>query len=194
MSTSNYFYQLQSLYEAELEDLRTDSEGNHVLVPRLDEKRQSLGFLLHMMDSNPEMLVVAMHQAFQFSNAVTMDHLVALEQDELPTWDSLRNEIDIVPWAVDMVRTILNEPLGAKFMTIAAALEYLHHKTFAEGAHLHDPEGEVDERDAARSDRDGDHPMDAMEGLEDDEADARARDEAGNDWMVEQGFDRKENL
>lgn len=194
MSTSNYFYQLQSLYEAELEDLRTDSEGNHVLVPRLDEKRQSLGFLLHMMDSNPEMLVVAMHQAFQFSNAVTMDHLVALEQDELPTWDSLRNEIDIAPWAVDMVQTILNEPLGAKFMTIAAALEYLHHKTFAEAARLHDPEGEVDEHDAARSDRDGDHSMEAMERLEDDEADARARDEAGNDWMVEQGFDRKENL
>ena len=77
-------------------------------------------------------------------------------------------------------------------MTIAAALEYMHHKprTVAARAKAQDDDGEgkVD-RDDVRNER---HEDNRTEDHDEQEADARAREEAGNDWMVEQGFDRKD--
>jgi hypothetical protein len=196
LKTSSFFYHLRSAYQAELDDLRTNSEGHDVLSKRLAEKRGELNFLVMMMELNPEMVAVVLHQAFRFTSPVAMDHLVAQDADELPEWSSISDSIGIASWADEIVQTILKESVGEWFMTIAAALEYMHHKplTATERSQIegncenHDEDGEED-RDAARSQR---HDDNHTEDHDEEESDARAREEAGNDWMVEQGFDRKD--
>ena len=192
ISTSHFFHDLRSAYQAELDDLRTDFEGHDVLAKRLAEKRKELGFLVNMMELNPEMVAVVLHQAFRFTSPAAMDHLAAQDADDLPEWYSIADTIEVEPWAREIVQTILKEPVGEWFMTIAAALEYMHHKplTAQERAQLEDAddEGEVD-RDEVRNER---HEDNHTEDHDEQEADARAREEAGNDWMVEQGFDRKD--
>ena len=180
MHTSTYFHDLYSAYQSELDDLTSDSEGKDVLRKRLAEKRRELGFLLQMMEVSPEMVVVVLHQAFRFSQPAVMEHVLAQDADELPAWDSICEGIDIAPWAQEIVQTILKDSVGEWFMTIAAALEYLHNKplTAAERTQLAAQQAEND--------------SEGEEDLDEEEAEARAREDAGNDWMVEQGFDRKE--
>jgi hypothetical protein len=191
MSTSTFFLDLRSAYQSELDDLTSDSEGKDVLRKRLTEKRKELGFLLKMIEISPEMVVVVLHQAFRFTSPAVMDQLVSRDADDLPEWDSIKDSIEIAAWARDMVKTILQEPMGEWFMTIAAALEYMHHKplTAQERAQLTSPEDEEEDQDEVRNER---HDDNHTEDHEEDEAEARAREEAGNDWMVEQGFDRKD--
>lgn len=191
MSISTFFLELRASYQAELDDLTSDSEGKDVLKKRLAEKRKELGFLLQMMELSPEMVAVVLHQAFRFTRPAVMDHVLAQNADDLPEWDSLSDYIEIAPWARDMVQTILKEPMGAWFMTIASALEYMHHKplTAAERAQLASAEDEEEDQDEVRNER---HDDTHTEDHEEDEAEARAREDAGNDWMVEQGFDRKD--
>ncbi len=191
MSISNFFLELRASYQAELDDLTSDSEGKDVLKKRLAEKRKELGFLLQMMELSPEMVAVVLHQAFRFTRPAVMDHVLAQNADDLPEWDSLSDYIEIAPWARDMVQTILKEPMGEWFMTIASALEYMHHKplTAAERAQLASAEDEEEDQDEVRNER---HDDTHTEDHEEDEAEARAREDAGNDWMVEQGFDRKD--
>ena len=55
MKLSRYFQELMSAYKAELDDMRTDSEGKDVMRHRLKEKREQLPFLMAMMGENPEM-------------------------------------------------------------------------------------------------------------------------------------------
>jgi acyl-CoA hydrolase len=192
MTISSFFHNLRSAYQAELDDLRTDSEGNDVLRKRLTEKRQELGFLLQMMELSPEMVAVVLHQAFRFTSPAAMDHLVAQDSDELPEWESVSGTVEVAGWARDIVQTILKEPMGEWFMTVAAALEYMHSRplTAAERAQV-DAEDEdgAEDRDDVRNER---HDDNHTEDHDEEEADARAREDAGNDWMVEQGFDRKE--
>jgi acyl-CoA hydrolase len=192
MTISSFFHNLRSAYQAELDDLRTDSEGNDVLRKRLTEKRQELGFLIQMMELSPEMVAVVLHQAFRFTSPAAMDHLVAQDSDELPEWESVSGTIEVAGWARDIVQTILKEPMGEWFMTVAAALEYMHSRplTAAERAQV-DAEDEdgAEDRDDVRNER---HDDNHTEDHDEEEADARAREDAGNDWMVEQGFDRKE--
>jgi len=192
LSTSSFFHNLRSAYQSELDDLRTDSEGHDVLHRRLAEKRSALGFLVKVMELSPEMVAVVLHQAFRFTSPGVMDHLVAHDADALPAWDSLSNTVEVASWAREIVQTILKEPMGEWFMTIAAALEYMHHKplTAAERAQAEDEDEEgKEDRDALRDERHDDHHT---EDHDEAQADARAREEAGNDWMVEQGFDRKD--
>ena len=196
MHLSPFFHNLRNAYQSELDDLRTNSEGHDVLDKRLAEKRRELGFLLKVMEEDPEMVAVVLHQAFQFSSPGVMDHLLAQEADELPTWDSISDTIAIASWAREMVQTILNEPMGEWFMTIAASVEYMYHKPLSaqerEAAELvgdnADEEGKQD-RDALREER---HEDNHTEDHDEQEISERAREEAGNDWMVEQGFDRKD--
>jgi hypothetical protein len=68
-------------------------------------------------------------------------------------------------------------------MTMAAALSYLYDKPGAAGARADHEGGDEDlEDDDERQ----------PEALDEEEEEARAREEAGADWMVEQGFDRKD--
>jgi hypothetical protein len=196
IQTSPFFYQLRSAYQAELDDLRTDSEGHDVLRKRLAEKRQEINFLVKMMELSPEMVAVVLHQAFRFTSPATMDHLLGQDADDLPAWDAVRDTVEIATWARDIVQSVLREPAGEWFMTIAAALEYMHHKplTADERRRMESEDADGDEdgardRDDVRVER---HDDNHTEDHDEEEADARAREDAGNDWMVEQGFDRKE--
>jgi len=189
MKLSPYFIQLRSAYEAELDDLTSDSEGRDVLSKRLAEKRKELKFLIQMIELSPEMVAVIFHRGFSFKLPAVMDHLLLSESDELPEWDSLADAVQLTPWAQALAQEILKAPMGAWFLTVAAALEYMYAKPGARpvtaSADDEDTDGEGD------GDEDGDGDGDALE-LDEDEKEARLREDAGADWMVEQGFDRKD--
>jgi len=89
---------------------------------------------------------------------------------------------------------VLKQPLGEWFMSVAAGLEYLYHKVDARAsaAHASDEDGDADDHtgDDNGEDKDTSDGRDDMDSEE--EKDARARDEAGADWLEAQGFDRKE--
>jgi hypothetical protein len=191
MHISSFFLELRSAYQAELDDLSFDSEGRNVLRKRLADKRQELGFLLQLMDLNPELVAVVLHQAFHFTAPAVMDHFLTHNDDELLAWDSVQQALTIEPWAQPIVDQILLEPMGEWFMTVAAALEYMHTKPLSAANRA--PEAEKDPEDA--------HPESARPQVQedggariedDDDQDARTREEAGNDWLAEQGFDRKD--
>ena len=181
MSISPFFQELRSAYQAELDDLTSDSEGKDVLRRRLNEKRKELGFLVKMIELSPEMVAVVLHQGFRFTQPAVMDHFLTHDADELLPWDVVSEALQIEPWADAMVQEILKEPLGEWFMTVAAGLEYMHHKPLGKAI----PQAAADE--------DEDHEADASDAeLDEEEKEARAREEAGNAWMVEQGFDSKD--
>ena len=186
MSISPFFQELRSAYQAELDDLNSDSEGHYILDKRLAEKRKELDFLLQMMDLSPEMVAVVLHQAFEFHEPELMAHFITRDADDLLSWDALSEGVRIAPWAQPMVNQILAEPVGAWFMTVAAALEYMHGTPMRAGLHggaqSNDADADEDLQNVERGDQ-AEH---------DEECEAREREEAGNAWMVEQGFDSKE--
>ena len=182
MTISPFFRNLRSAYQAELEDLRSDSEGRDVMRQRLTQRRKELKFLLQMMELSPEMVAVILHQGFTFKSPAMMEHLLSLAPEDFPDWDSLSDAIQPAPWAHDLIQVIRKEPVGDWFLTVAAGLEYMHHKPATAPARIHEPEDEVEEDTEAEM-----NPLDAEE-----ENDHRNREEAGADWMVEQGFDRKD--
>lgn len=186
MAISAFFLELRSAYQAELDDLSFDSDGHNVLRKRLAEKRQELGFLLQLMDLNPEMVAVVLHQAFRFTTPAVMEHFLTHNDDELLAWDSLQHALTIEPWAQPIVDQILQEPMGEWFMSVAAALEYMHTQPLRAADRAPDVDKDPeDESEHGPSD-------DTGHALDDDERDARAREEAANDWLAEQGFDRKD--
>lgn len=182
MNISPFFRNLRSAYESELDDLRFDSEGRDVLRQRLAQRRKELAFLLQMMALSPEMVAVVLHQGLTFKSPAMMEHLLGLAPEDFPDWDALAEAIQLAPWAHDLVQAIRKEPMGDWFLTVAAALEYMHHKPASAPTRIHDAEDEVEEDLEAEM-----NPLDAEE-----ENDHRNREEAGADWMVEQGFDRKD--
>lgn len=178
MNISPYFRNLRSAYSAELDDLTFDSEGVHILDKRLKQRRKEMEFLVHMMEISPEMVAVVFHKGFRFTSLAAMDDLLSRDADALPEWDSLAHAIDLAPWTEEIVHVLQKQPMGEWFMTVAAALEYMHSKPEFPQASDSDDEDESENEDGDVEDA--------------DEAEARTREEAGADWMVEQGFDRKE--
>jgi hypothetical protein len=185
MRTSSFFGQLRSAYASEIDDMTFDSEGKNVLRQRLAARRKELTFLRQMMELSPEMVSVVFHQGFRFKNPALMEHVLSLESDEFPAWDTLSDAIVLEPWAQQLADELCKEPMGEWLLTVAAGLEYLFAKPEHASANDHGDEDEDDED----SDKDADSSMD---GEDEEEKDARAREEAGQDWMVEQGFDRKD--
>ncbi len=183
MQTSSFFGQLCSAYASEIDDMTFDSEGKNVLRQRLAARRKELTFLRQMMELSPEMVSVVFHQGFRFKNPALMEHVLSLESDEFPAWDTLSDAIALEPWAQQLADELCKEPMGEWLLTVAAGLEYLFAKPERASAKDH---SEDDDEDAEK-DADGDH-----DGEDEEEKDARAREEAGQDWMVEQGFDRKD--
>jgi hypothetical protein len=179
VSISPFFLSLRNGYQAEIDDLTFDSDGQNILQQRLSERRKELGFLLQMMELSPEMVAVVLHQGFRFKVPAAMDHLLSHESEELPEWDTLSGVVGLTPWAQDLANVILKQPLGAWFLSVAAGLEYMFGKV-QHTPHVHDDEGEEH----------GNEEADEFDSEE--ERAARAREEAGADWMVEQGFDRKD--
>lgn len=189
MKLSPFFIGLRSAYQSELDDLSFDSEGRNVLRQRLADKRKELNFLLQMMEISPEMVAVIFHQGFRFPLPAAMDDLLTHESDEFPDWDSLSDAIQMTPWAQDLARVVLNEPMGEWFLTLAAGLEYMYSKPVSSAADSN-ADGDADDGENGEDDQDKDSYSDDIDS--DELADARAREEAGADWMVEQGFDRKD--
>ena len=189
MTTSAYFKLLRTSYQAELDDLTSDSEGKDVLKKRLAEKRKELDFLKQMIELSPEMVAVIFHNAFTIKLPAVMDDLLSFEADELPEWSTLADVVTLADWAKEPAKVILAEPQGETFMTVAAALEYMFHKkTHRPPLHENDEErdGDSDNEDHdGGADYDSEHDREAHK-------EAKAREEAGQDWMVEQGFDRKD--
>ena len=190
MRISPFFLQLRSAYQAEMDDLAFDSEGRNVLRQRLTERRKEIGFLLQMIELSPEMVAVIFHQGFHFKSPAVMDHLLMHESDEFPDWDTFADAAHLTPWAHELTQLILKEPMGDWFLTVAAGLEYMYGKPDAVPAGNSVNENDRDENDGDDNDEDGDDRLDEFDA--DEEKEARAREEAGADWMVEQGFDRKD--
>lgn len=194
MTISPFFRNLRTAYYAEIDDLTFDSDGKHVLAHRLKQRRTEIGFLISMLELSPEMVAVVFHKGFTFKRAGAMDHVLRQDDDQLPDWDSLADSLEMAPWTKDIAQVILKQPKGAWFMTVAAALEFM----FAQPQSLPSSSSEDEDSDDAEDDygdkrenTSGDHDRDDDSGHDDEEAE-RTREEAGADWMAEQGFDRKD--
>jgi len=190
MTITPFFLELRSAYQSEIDDLTFDSEGRDVLGQRLADKRKEIDFLVHMMELSPEMVAVIFHRGFQFRLPGAMDHLLGLEADDFPEWSGLADAVELTPWAQDLAEVVLKHPGGEWFLAVAAGLEFMAGQPTAASA----AQDEDDEDDDAGGDEDGD---DRPQGFDADEygdgtGDEKARQDAGADWLVEQGFDRKD--
>jgi hypothetical protein len=191
MSMSAFFRALRSSYQAEIDDLATDSEGRDVLHQRLLEKRGQMAFLSQMMESSPEMVAVAFHGGFHFELPAVMEQLLALDADEFPDWESLADAVQLTPWAKDLAATLLKEPQGGWFMTVAATLEYLYQRP---SPHQHDAahDDEPAEHGVHTNTRHHDHGHDFDADDEHSRRNDHDHEEHSADWLEGQGFDRKE--
>ena len=196
MSISPFFQQLRSAYQAEVNDMAFDSEGQDVLQRRLKERRKELDFLLQMMQLSPEMVAVVFHQGFEFKQPTVLDGLLALESDQLPRWASLKDAIHLPKWSQELSKVVLKEPAGDWFLTVAAALEYMYNKPDGRQQEADDDQDGEEDVDNAHNAQNADGAVsdDAQRnGLDSDDAQVvKVREEAGADWLAEQGFDRKE--
>lgn len=181
MRASNFFADLSKTYQAEIDDHSTDSEGANVLRAQLAKKRKQLPQLLQMIEFAPEMVALCFHEGLSFPYPKVMDGLVALEPDDFPEWEELAQSIEFTPWAEQQAELVLQQPGGAQFLCITAGLEFLIARSNVApavgGARIGDEEVEEDHGDEARDDA---------------EADDIDLEQAGADWLAEQGFDRRD--
>lgn len=192
MKTSRYFASLTSSYQAELDDLRTDSEGTNVLRARLTKKREQVPQLLMMMQSAPEMVAVAFHGGFTFKNNKTLELLVSKEQGRLLPWDLLKTAVVVEPWAESLIKAVLGDPDGEHFLATTVGLEFLQ-------KHGHTPHSQADdeheqEEEELRDDHEANEDYLNSDDRISDEGESTEfdLDRAGADFLAEQGFDRKE--
>lgn len=192
MGISAFFRALRTSYQAEIDDLSFDSDGRHVLRQRLLEKRGQIGFLSQMMEISPEMVAVVFHDGFHFELPAVMEHLLTLEPDEFPDWDSLADAVQLTPWAQEIANTLLAQPAGDWFMTVAAALEYLYHRPSPhqqEPAHDHfADEAGGHHRTPHRRNHDYGHDFDK----DDEVLHDHDHETSSAEWLEAHGFDRKE--
>ena len=116
------------------------------------------------------MVVPAFHGGFKFAPNEVLDAMVSKAPGEFPDWATLASTLEMTPWAEALAERALLCEGGEQFMLIAAALEYMLARPGAAEAVGHD--------DALED------PDDA-----DDSEDLR---EAGEDWLGDQGFDRRD--
>jgi hypothetical protein len=164
---------LSSSYGYEIEDLTYDSAGANVLASRLKVKRDQFAGLLPMSTSAPEMVAPAFRGAFSFGDKGALERLVAAQPEDFPAWESVAETLELEPWAGALLQQALASPDGERLMLVAAGLEYL----FGAPAAAHPAETES----AAGQKGDG----------EDDEESDDDLGEAGEDYLSEQGFDRR---
>ena len=183
MRLSAYFEDLSKAYQAELEDLQSDSEGKNVLAARLKEKRAQFKELMPMIGFAPEMVAPAFHNAVTVVNAQALVMLAFAEPEDFPAWAELAPAVQMAAWAEKFVAIALAEPEGERFMLTVICLEFLHAKDATQAA-VGRATGATDDT-GGEADGEGERP----DG--DDDDDEQDLDEAGADWMSEQGFDRR---
>lgn len=191
MKISPFFLDLQSSYQAELDDLTQDSEGKDVLRRRLADKRKEIGFLVQMMGTSPEMVAVVFHQGFRFTAPPVLERLLTLSEAEFPDWENLAPALTLTPWAQSLAEVVLREPMGEWFMAVVAGLEYLQHHPRLGHAHgaQHPPEDDDFDEEFTDNDDDNAHPLSADDAA--DRQNDQSREEARADWLAGQGFERK---
>ncbi|HWW05778.1 hypothetical protein [Collimonas sp.] len=177
MMLSSFFEDLTKAYQAELEDLQSDSEGNDILTSRLKSKRSQFALMMPMIETDPEMVAVAFHGGIDFTNPQTLIMLLSDEPDDFPSWTDVADAVQFESWAQKLADIALQEPGGERFLITTVCLEYLHEKSNGnyQGAHQ-SAHGESD---------------DAVDEVEsDDDEDGRDLEIEGADWLAEQGFER----
>ena len=191
MRTSSFFRNLRSAYEAEIDDLTSDSEGHDVLRQRLAAKRKEITFLRQMIEISPEMVAVVFHQGFRFTKRAVVERLLGLPVDGLPDWQEIAHAVALEPWAQSLAQTVLREPQGARFLTVAAGLEYLqqHARMAPAGAAHGDSDAEDDGEDAAEHDDDY-NALSADDAV--DPHNSRTSEESSANWQADVGFEHKE--
>ena len=179
MKLSRFFSELSSSYAYEIEDLTYDSGGDNVLKSRLKIKREQFAGLLPMSEFDPVMVAPAFHGGFRFGekglSQEIFARLLGAQPGEFPSWEALAQTLEMEPWAGQLVKLALDAPGGEQFMLITAGLEYLQsgHGASA-GTKEHKPAAlEAEGADADSEDHDED------------------LGEAGEDYLSEQGFDRR---
>ena len=192
MKLSSYFRDLNSAYQAELDDLTSDSEGKDVLRRRLQDKRSEIGFLVQMIDISPEMVAVVFHQAFRFRGAAaTFEPVFRLRDSfELPDWHSLASAVALEPWAEPLAETVLCQPGGEQFLTLAAALEYLQQHGQGASQSASGADSAEDDEDSGEDNHDDEHDEMSADDARDPQT-AQSREEAGDGWLSDVGFERK---
>ena len=173
MKVSRFFSELSSSYGYEIEDLTYDSAGDNVLASRLKVKRDQFAGLLPMSASAPEMVAPAFRGAFSFGDKEVLDRLVSAQPEDFPAWEVVAETIELEPWAGQLVQQALATPDGERLMLVAAGLEYLFGSPAAAPA--------AESESAAEGKGDG----------EDDEGSEDDLGEAGEDYLSDQGFDRR---
>lgn len=183
MKLSAFFNELSSSYAYEIEDLTWDSGGDNVLAKRLKVKRDQFDQLLPMSEFDPVMVAPAFRGGFRFAaKELSQDifgRLLSAQPGGFPTWDALSETIEMEPWAERLAERALRAPGGERFMLIAAALEYVFSGNVAATPAI--------DTEAADSDRDKEEGRDA----DSDDAPQGDLAEAGEDYLSEQGFDRR---
>jgi len=172
---SHYFSELIKNYIEEVDDLVTDSEGKSVLQKRLNEKRREIDAILPMIEFSPEMVSVVFFGAFDFRSPETMQRVVLSEPGhaDFLAWSELESELTVSAWAKPLIDSSLKVQGGDAFLVATAALEFLRNKD-SMPAPMPEPEAE----------KEG-----GAEGEEGDEDGSDDLNEAGADWLAEQGFD-----
>lgn len=175
MKKSRYFSDLIKNYIDEIDDLVTDSEGKSVLQKRLNEKRQAIGAILPMIEFSPEMVSVVFYDAFDFRSPEIMQQVVLSEPGDTAffAWTELESELTVSPWAEPLIEASLKVDGGDAFLVAAAALEFLRGRdSLSAPMRESEPEAEKEDDDEG-GDEDGSDDL----------------NEAGADWLAEQGFD-----
>lgn len=175
MMLSCFFEDLTKAYQAELEDLHSDSDGNDILAARLKAKRAQFALMMPMIASDPEMVAVAFHGGINVLDRQALTMLSSCEPDEFPAWAEIAAALQFSDWAEKLAAIALKEPGGERFLTITVCLEYLYEKS--NGNYHGDYQAQDDRSD------------DAVEAVERDD-DEQDLETDGADWLADQGFDR----
>ena len=179
MKKSHYFAELFESYQSEIDDLRYDSEGKNVLKSRLALKRSVFSDLMPMIACSPEMVVSAFHGSMESHNPKLMQQLIlGSPEGELLAWAAVAPHVSFTPEMAPFVQIALKAPGGDEFMVIAAGLLYLSTSHSADSV-AQDANVAV-EADASPENAEGD---------EDEDFDGDAP--RGEDWLSDQGFDRR---
>ena len=166
MKMSPYFWQLGDSYRSEIEDLRYDSDNHDVLKSRLADKRRAFKSLLPLMTDAPEMVAATFHGSVMVKDAPAIAALLPSSPGTLPPWNTVSAYVTIEPAVVPLIAMALAAEGGDEFLVTMACLQLL--ATMGN-----------DEAPAAAAEE-------SSENEEEDEEYAK-----GEDWLSEQGFDRR---
>ncbi len=178
MKLSDYFFELEESYRADLDDLRFDSDGRDVLQARLKDKRSQLSALLPMIGFDPVLVAPVFHGAFEFpaGGHQTVADLLSQFPGEFAPWQDVAAAVTVAAWAQPLVKTVLANAHGEDFLATVVALEFALSRRLGPRAEQAD-----DERD---DHEDGDDRDDSSE-------DSDEGDQLSEDYLEQQGFDRR---